>query len=282
MTVNVKPVLLSVLVASCAPQAVSFREEAYEASLQQEEKERADGVPPAASFHFLEANRKSQENQEKSIDDKIYQLSEQFAEKHQREDPRKREYFNSDKPLQEIIQSYSETDAGSAHQQRRIVVRKSERLLSLYIGESLLKEYPVGLSVGSRKDKEQEGDGQTPEGTFYISLKILKGTFDKSLLISYPDKEDAERGLQEGLISKGEYRTIFSAIDSCKAPPQKTALGGEILIHGGSGSYDWTAGCVALDEHDEIYAFARSGCYWARDEQGRRMLIPRTIVEIRK
>ena len=34
-------------------------------------------------------------------------------------------------------------------------------------------------------------------------------------------------------------------------PPQKTRLGGEIYIHGGGTSNDWTEGCVAL-ENDEM------------------------------
>ena len=38
-------------------------------------------------------------------------------------------------------------------------------------------------------------------------------------------------------------------------PPQKTKLGGEIYIHGGGCSSDWTAGCMALknEEMQEIF-----------------------------
>ncbi len=38
-------------------------------------------------------------------------------------------------------------------------------------------------------------------------------------------------------------------------PPQKTALGGEIYIHGGGIEKDWTKGCVALrnEEMKEIF-----------------------------
>ncbi len=35
-----------------------------------------------------------------------------------------------------------------------------------------------------------------------------------------------------------------------RTPPWDTALGGEIFIHGGGTSGDWTAGCVALDNAD--------------------------------
>ncbi len=39
-------------------------------------------------------------------------------------------------------------------------------------------------------------------------------------------------------------------------PPQKTALGGEIYIHGGGTERDWTWGCVALknEEIEELFA----------------------------
>ena len=33
-------------------------------------------------------------------------------------------------------------------------------------------------------------------------------------------------------------------------PPQKTALGGEVYIHGNGSQSDWTWGCVALDDKD--------------------------------
>jgi lipoprotein-anchoring transpeptidase ErfK/SrfK len=38
-------------------------------------------------------------------------------------------------------------------------------------------------------------------------------------------------------------------------PPQNTALGGEIYIHGGGTLSDWTGGCVALrdEEMKEIF-----------------------------
>ena len=37
------------------------------------------------------------------------------------------------------------------------------------------------------------------------------------------------------------------ALAANKKPPQRTPLGGEILIHGGGSASDWTLGCVAMD-----------------------------------
>jgi Uncharacterized protein conserved in bacteria len=33
-------------------------------------------------------------------------------------------------------------------------------------------------------------------------------------------------------------------------PPQKTALGGEIYIHGSGSASDWTRGCIALEDEE--------------------------------
>jgi hypothetical protein len=55
-----------------------------------------------------------------------------------------------------------------------------------------------------------------------------------------------------------------SAINGKQNPPQNTALGGGIGIHGGvdtNGTNDWTYGCIALSETDvhEIFEYIRVG-----------------------
>jgi len=134
--------------------------------------------------------------------------------------------------------------------QPRLVVRKEARVLELYDGSRLVKTYSVVLGFAPEGDKEKEGDGKTPEGEFYVFTKNAKSQFHLSLGISYPAKDDAIRGLQSGVISKTEHDNIAKAIDSRKMPPQKTALGGEIYIHGGGTASDWTWGCVAKNNQE--------------------------------
>ena len=134
--------------------------------------------------------------------------------------------------------------------QPRLVVKKEARVLELYDGSRLVKTYSVVLGFAPEGDKEKEGDGKTPEGEFYVFTKNAKSQFHLSLGISYPAKDDAIRGLQSGVISKTEHDDIAKAIDSRKMPPQKTALGGEIYIHGGGTSSDWTWGCVAMNNRE--------------------------------
>jgi len=57
--------------------------------------------------------------------------------------------------------------------------------------------------------------------------------------------------LKDELITAEEYEAIVKAIGKKQMPPQKTALGGEIYIHGGGTTSDWTDGCAAL-ENEEI------------------------------
>jgi murein L,D-transpeptidase YafK len=129
-----------------------------------------------------------------------------------------------------------------------ILIKKKDR-------EKLIKTYNISLGFAPEGDKEIEGDGKTPEGDFYVFTKNPESTFFLSLGLSYPNIEDAERGLKNGLITQAEHDEIVKAINEKAMPPQKTKLGGEIYIHGGGCKADWTAGCMALDneEMQEIF-----------------------------
>ena len=137
----------------------------------------------------------------------------------------------------------------------RIVVYKTERKLEFYSDQKLLRTYRVGLGFSPVDDKVREGDGATPEGEFYIFVKNNKSAYYLSLGVSYPNIEDAERGLRDKLITKSQHDSIIEAVKNKKAPPQYTNLGGLIYIHGNGARSDWTWGCVALENEDikELY-----------------------------
>lgn len=143
----------------------------------------------------------------------------------------------------------------------RIVVFKSERRLEFYSDQTLLRTYSVGLGFSPVDDKKQEGDGATPEGDFYIFVKNSRSAYYLSLGVSYPNAEDAERGLRDGLITKAQHGAILEAIRKKAAPPQYTRLGGLIYIHGHGAGSDWTWGCVALENEDikELYTAVSVG-----------------------
>ncbi len=68
-----------------------------------------------------------------------------------------------------------------------------------------MRTYRVGLGFSPVADKQREGDGATPEGEFYVFVKNDKSAYYLSLGVSYPNVEDAERGLRDGLITKAQY-----------------------------------------------------------------------------
>jgi murein L,D-transpeptidase YafK len=140
--------------------------------------------------------------------------------------------------------------------EHRITVAKRSRQLSLLSGPVMVRTYPIALGRNSEADKSVEGDEATPLGEFYICAKNPRSRYFLSLCISYPNAEDAERGLAAALISAGEHAQILDAVNARRMPPQKTRLGGEIYIHGhghsdgNGGEPRGTRGCIALNDAD--------------------------------
>jgi murein L,D-transpeptidase YafK len=151
----------------------------------------------------------------------------------------------------------AEPPAPAARQDVRIVVKKAARRLFLHDGAGrVVASYPIALGGQPVGAKREEGDGATPEGEYYVTHGNPRSQFHLSLGISYPNVEDAGKGLARGLISRGERESIAEAIEKQRQPPQHTKLGGDIFLHGGGTSTDWTAGCIALENAhiDELFA----------------------------
>jgi murein L,D-transpeptidase YafK len=128
---------------------------------------------------------------------------------------------------------------------RRVVISKHSRTLTLFDGEEEVLCIPVVTGKNSA-DKQREGDLATPEGEFYICYKNPDSKHHRFLGLSYPNLEDAERGMRDKLITPVESKEIRDAIAQKKCPPWKTALGGEIGLHGPCPNVTWTHGCIAM------------------------------------
>lgn len=140
-----------------------------------------------------------------------------------------------------------------------IVIDKSERLLTVYhsgqIDTSLAAEFGRGRRLG---DKERAGDWKTPEGEFRVCRRNRNSQFYRALLLNYPLFEDAERGLNAGIITRAQYDRIVSAHQTGSVPDQYTGLGGLIEIHGFGGvGWDWTRGCIAVSDVGMDYLLDR-------------------------
>lgn len=132
----------------------------------------------------------------------------------------------------------------------RLVIEKSRHMLTLLSGDIPLKRYPVGLGLNPVSDKVLQGDSCTPEGCFHVCRIIPHSQFYRAFLIDYPTREDADRGLRDGLITKSQHTMICRALKAGLTPPQDTPLGGRIEIHGRGVSRDWTLGCIAMEDRD--------------------------------
>jgi len=138
----------------------------------------------------------------------------------------------------------------------RIVVKKAERRLELYTGDTLTRRFPIALGSAPRGAKRRRGDGATPEGDYYVTHHNAKSQYHLSLGLSYPNAADAARGLASGLLTRDEHRAIVEAIGKGERPPQDTRLGGDVFLHGGGTLIDWTRGCVAVSNDDMDVLFA--------------------------
>lgn len=125
----------------------------------------------------------------------------------------------------------------------KLEVHKERRILKVFHGTRLLKQYDVELGFGPTGHKQFEGDGKTPEGRYTIDRRNPNSSFYLSLGISYPNARDIAFARSQG-----------------KDP------GGEIFIHGqpnllGKRGPDWTAGCIAVTNKEmrDLYAMVKNG-----------------------
>lgn len=84
-----------------------------------------------------------------------------------------------------------------------VLIWKARRMLESRQKGRVLLRCPIALGREPVGPKEREGDGRTPEGTYYICLIKEAGKYGKSLGLSYPSPEDAARGFAAGRIDEG-------------------------------------------------------------------------------
>lgn len=137
----------------------------------------------------------------------------------------------------------------------RVVVRKAARQLTVFDGDDPLATFPIALGRVPVGQKEHAIDGRTPEGEYAICYRKENSRYHLFLGLSYPNPEDAARGLAKGLITATEAEAILDAAMNKHRPPWNTALGGPFGLHGFGTGDDWTEGTIALaNAHiEELY-----------------------------
>jgi murein L,D-transpeptidase YafK len=164
-----------------------------------------------------------------------------------------------DRPLSDIWRDGDGDDLS-------LVVHKSRRRLDLMVRGRIVKSYLVNLGLSPRGDKEKRGDTRTPEGDLFVCAKNARSQFTRFLALAYPSPSHLAKVAKVTPVSTALQRGVQAAYarrDRC--PPQLTALGGAVGIHGsgawtrgskGFGVTDWTWGCIGLRDTDILELFS--------------------------
>lgn len=126
-----------------------------------------------------------------------------------------------------------------------LIAFKAEKRLDVFASDQLdddkvsnaprlIFSRPILAASGSAGPKLQEGDLQVPEGFYRLELLNPNSRYHLSLRVNYPNDDDIHQGLED-------------------RRPLET-LGGDIMIHGGSGS----TGCLAMGDPviEELFVLA--------------------------
>ena len=153
--------------------------------------------------------------------------------------------------------------------ERWLLVDAAERTLSVMHGQQVRVRFDnISLGRLGPKPVHYRGDTSTPTGEFRIDGINHKSQYTLFFRLNYPTVAHANLALAAGKISGEDHRRIAMAEWLGEPPPQDTPLGGMIGIHGlGRGSlevhqdYNWTEGCVALDNRQirALQAYVRVG-----------------------
>lgn len=153
----------------------------------------------------------------------------------------------------------------------QIEIDKSGQELLVKRGSQIIKRYRVATGRGGHGAKRRSGDKKTPVGVYTVIKFKEDSQFYYFMQIDYPNLLDAWYGYKNEVIDAGEFRAITAALKNNGIPPQDTALGGYIGIHGIGKESDekltihegqnWTAGCIALtnDQIRELRQFVTIG-----------------------
>ena len=138
-----------------------------------------------------------------------------------------------------------------------LLIDKSDYRMYLYEDVTLRKVYKVVFGNRDQSDKQVEGDRRTPEGTFHIQAKRFDKSWNRFMLLDYPNESSWVK---------------FHQLQAEGAVPSKATIGGGIGIHGveyESGIRDtyvesrinWTLGCISMKNPDvaELYEIIKVG-----------------------
>lgn len=152
-----------------------------------------------------------------------------------------------------------------------IEISKSRNELVIREGAEIVRRYYAAYGSGGKGAKRRRGDDMTPVGAYRIVDFKADSRFQFFMLLNYPNLVDGWHGYRERTIDAAQFKAIAAAWRNGAMPPQDTALGGYIGIHGIGEvtpkkldihrSLNWTQGCIALnnEEIDELRQYVTVG-----------------------
>jgi murein L,D-transpeptidase YafK len=160
--------------------------------------------------------------------------------------------------------SHGTARAGFPARDAWILVDTKSETLSVFRGDQPVQRFhSIAIGRGGLSADRTRGDGTTPLGTFHINRIHPSAQFELFFGIDFPRPEHARRAFHAGRIGPRDYERILAAYERNRPPPQDTALGGALGIHGlGNGSkrvheaLNWTQGCIALS-NQQIQSLSR-------------------------
>lgn len=150
-------------------------------------------------------------------------------------------------------------------------IDKSERLLRIKFADEVYRQFTIAVGRGGPGDKQFTGDNRTPIGLYRVVGFNDSSRFHLFMRLNYPNVKDAFYGLKSKRITQYEFDRIIDSLRLGELPPQNTALGGAIGIHGIGeetektlrihSKVDWTEGCIALTNAEiaELRAYVTVG-----------------------
>lgn len=135
-----------------------------------------------------------------------------------------------------------------------VLVDDQAATLSVYRGSAEIERFfPVSLGRAGARSERLRGDNVTPLGEFRVNRLNHESRWHIFIGIDYPTPLHARMALKSGVFTEQDYEAYHAYYQRHGHPPQNTALGGAIGVHGiGRGNPDvhsrfhWTDGCVAV------------------------------------
>lgn len=136
---------------------------------------------------------------------------------------------------------------GAYTEQRSLVVGRTDEIIRII--------RPMACGRRGSAWYRLRGSEKTQKGVYRIAWINRTSRFKVFFGFNYPLPGHALFGYRNGAIGRAEYWEIVDAHHRGALPPQRTALGGHIGLHGLGGRdaqvhrfTNWTDGCLAVDD----------------------------------